>query len=50
MVGCALQSQVQCHLHAVIARGGDEIVEVLDRPQLWMNRVVAALVAADGPR
>ena len=30
----ALQRQVQRHLQALVARGGDEVVEVLDRAQL----------------
>ncbi len=50
MIRCALQRQVQGHLHAQIVRGGDEVVEVVDGAQLGMNGVVAALVAADRPR
>ena len=46
----ALQRQVQRHLQALVAGGGDELVEVLDRAQVGMHRVVAALVAADRPR
>ena len=50
MVGRALQRQVQRHLHALVAGGGDEVVEVVDRAQLRVHGVVAALVAADRPR
>ena len=50
MVRRALQRQVQRHLHARLSRRGDEVVEVVDRAQLGMDGVVAALVAADRPR
>ena len=49
MIRRALQRQVQGHLHAQIACRGDEFVEVVDRAQIRMNSVVAALVAADRP-
>ena len=50
MVGRALQRQVERHLEPLIARRGDEVVEVVDGAQLGMDGVVAALVAADRPR
>ena len=50
MIRRALQRQIQRHLHAQVLDRGDELVEVGDRAQLRMHRVVAALVAADRPR
>ena len=50
MIRCALQCQVQRHLHAQVARRGDEVVEVVDGAQIRVDGVVAALVAADRPR
>ena len=46
----ALQRQIERYLQTEISRGGDELVEVGDRAQLRMHRVVAAFVAADRPR
>ena len=49
MVGGALQRQIERHLHAFVPGGRDEVVEILDGAQLRMDRVMAALVAADRP-
>lgn len=45
----ALQRQVQRDLDAVVARLGDEVVEVLDAAEVGMDRVMTALVRADRP-
>jgi hypothetical protein len=50
VVGRALQREVQRHLHAEVAGALDEGVEVLQRAQLGVDRVVAAVGRADGPR
>ena len=50
VVGRALQREVQRDLHAEVAGARDERVEVVDRAQLGVDRVVAALGRADGPR
>jgi hypothetical protein len=50
MVGRGLQRQVERDFEAQLRGAGDEPVEVLDRAQLGMDRVVTALVGADRPR
>ncbi len=44
-----LQGQVERDLHALLAGRRDEVVEVLERAQLRVDRVVPALVGADRP-
>ncbi len=48
--GRALQCQVERDLQAELAGPRDERVEVGERPEVRVDRVVAALVRADGPR
>ena len=50
VVGRALEGQVERDLQAVLARGGDERVEVLERAEIGVEGGVAALRGADGPR
>ena len=50
MVGRALDRQVERDLDARLPAGRDHRVEVLPRPELGMDRLVAALGAADRPR
>ena len=45
----ALQREVERHLQALVLRGRDEVVEVVDRAQVGMDGVVPALVRADRP-
>ncbi len=47
MIGRALDREVDRDLEAVVARGGDERGEILERPELGMDRVVAAVRRAD---
>ena len=51
VVGRALDGEVERDVDAVLARGRDQRVEVLDRAEVGVERVVAAaLVVADRPR
>ncbi len=50
VVGRGLDREVERDLEPGLPRRGDERVEVLQRPELGMDRVVAALLAADRPR
>src|SRR5439155_15553415 len=51
VIGRALERDVQGDLDAeLVARGGDEMFEVLDRPELRMHGRVAALTRSDRPR
>ncbi len=50
VVGGALQRKIESHLEAETLCGGDEVVEVLDAPQLGVHRIVSARRRADGPR
>jgi hypothetical protein len=50
VIRSALQRQVQRHLQALVAGGGDERVEVVDGAQGRMYGIVAALITADRPR
>ena len=49
MVGGALEGDVEGDLHAVVAGGGDEMVEVREGAELGMDGFVAAFCRADGP-
>ena len=49
VVGRGLDREVERDLEPGLPRRGDEVVEVLQRPELGMDRVVAALLAADRP-
>ncbi len=46
----ALQREIEGDLETLVAGCGDEFVEVVEAAELRVDRVVAALVAADGPR
>jgi len=48
VVGRALQRDVQRHLEPEPARLGDEEVEVLEGPEVWVDRVMAPVGRADG--
>ena len=50
MVGRRLEGEVERDLEPEGTCGGDEPVEVVDRPQLAVHRGVAAVGRADGPR
>ena len=50
VVGRALDREVERDLEPELARRGDEAVEVLDRPELRVDRGVAAVLVADRPR
>ncbi len=50
VVGRGLEREVQRDLQAQRVRPGDEVVEVVDRPQVRVHGVVAAGRAADRPR
>ena len=47
MIGRALDREVERDLQPVLARRRDEAAEIVERAELGMDRVVAALVAAD---
>ena len=49
MVGRALEGDVQRDLEAELARARDQAVEVVERAELGMDRLVPALGRADGP-
>ena len=50
MVRGGLERQVQGHLEAELAGAGHEGVEVVHRPEVGVDRVVAAVLGPDGPR
>ena len=50
MVGGGLQGQIECDLHAEFACAREEILEVLLRAELWVDRVVTTLRRPDRPR
>src|SRR5439155_17541781 len=50
MVWRALDREVECDLDPDFPRPRDEAVEVLERPELRVDSLVPALVAADRPR
>src|SRR5262249_5360057 len=50
VIGGCLQGQVERHFHAEFAGAGHERVEVGERAQLWVDRIVAAGRGADSPR
>ena len=47
MIRRALDGEVERHLHVEAAAGVDEAAEIVERAELGMHRVVAALPAAD---
>ncbi len=49
MIGCALKGQVEGYLDAELACLCDQAPEVFDGPELRVNGLMAAVVAADGP-
>jgi hypothetical protein len=49
MVGCALQGQVEGDLEAQAVGAVHEGVEVVDRPEIGVDGVVPAVLAADRP-
>src|SRR5207245_5501029 len=49
VVGRALERQIERDLEAVLARSGEQAVEVAERAELGMDGVVPALGGADGP-
>jgi hypothetical protein len=50
VVGGCLECEVHRHLEADLVGSGDERVEVIDRAEVGMDRVVTAVLAADRPR
>jgi hypothetical protein len=50
VVGRALQREIQRDLHTLVACGGDEVIEVLDRAECRVHCVMPALLAANRPR
>ncbi len=50
VIGCTLQRQVQRDLDVRRRGGRDQGLEVLEGPELGMDRLVAAVGAADRPR
>ncbi len=50
MIGRALECDVERDLDPARLRGTAEVLEVLERPQLRVDRLVAALDGPDGPR
>ena len=50
VVGGRVDREVHADVHAVLARGGAQRADVVDRAELGVHGVVAALLAADGVR
>ena len=50
VVGRRVEREVERHVHAVLARGVAQRAQVVDRPQLRVDRLVAALLGPDRVR
>ena len=49
MIRRALQSEVKCYFDAQVAGGRDHVLEIGDRSEIGMNRVMATLSGTDRP-
>ena len=50
MVGGALEGDIQRDVDVILTRLGEEAPKVLQRAELWMNRLVSPLRRANRPR
>jgi hypothetical protein len=50
VVGRALESDVEGHLDSVLTGGSEQVVKVVERAELGVDRLVPALFRADCPR
>ena len=48
MIGRALHGEVERDLHVVLLAGLDQPAEIVERAELRIDRVVAAVLVADG--
>src|SRR6266699_5634393 len=50
MVWRALECDIQCNLQSKFLRACHQSAEILESPQLWVNRFMPAFLRTDGPR